>query len=173
MILGCKLSALIYNCPQKARVHIQILNNVALISISYGLVGAFCILCSGKICRWLLALRLQWEPALLGALHARGDVPQRRLAWVLSAWVMHFVTERKGLLGLCQVSSCSVTSIDQLQHVQFHGKWCWVCEICLNNQFVHTWYFTFLIPTTEILLLECLTCHLAFGSATPYQLRAS
>lgn len=52
----------------------------------------------------------------------RGDVPQRQLARVLSAWVMHFVTERKGLLWLCQVSSCSVTSIDQLQHVQFRGK---------------------------------------------------
>lgn len=47
VILGCRLSALICNCLQKARVHI--LNNVALISISYGLVEAFHILYSGKM----------------------------------------------------------------------------------------------------------------------------
>lgn len=55
--VGCKLSALIHNCGQKGQVCIQILN-VALISISYGLVGAFCILYSEKtvqVATWLEA----------------------------------------------------------------------------------------------------------------------
>ena len=49
VILGCRLSALICNCLRKAGVHIQILNNVALISILYGLVGTSHILRSGKM----------------------------------------------------------------------------------------------------------------------------
>lgn len=156
--MGCKLSALICNCGRKGQVHIQILN-VALISISYGLVGAFCILYSEKkllVATWLEAAVRILSPRSPGVMCCNNDLCKCSL----HGWCT-LLLKGNGCFG-SQTSSCSQTSIDQLQHGQFHGKWCWVGGVCLNGQFVHTWYFTFLIPTMEILLLECLTCHLAF-----------
>lgn len=49
--LWCWLSALVCNCLQKARMHLQTLN-VAFISVSYGLNGlvrAFLVLCNWKM----------------------------------------------------------------------------------------------------------------------------
>lgn len=107
-------------------------------------------------CRCVLGLRLQWGSAPPRARGCNNDLCKCSL----HGWCT-LLLRGNGCFG-SQPSSCSQASIDQLQHVQFHGKWCWVGGVCLNGQFVHTWYFTFLIPTMEILLLECLTCHLAF-----------
>lgn len=138
MILWCKLSALICNYLQKGRVHIQILNNVALISISYSLVGAFHILYSGKmqVATWLeAAVRIcaPWSPAPQGWCVAMTTcVSALCMGNALCYWKKMVTLGLRSVLAVrLPLISCSMYS-SMANDVEFAG-FVWIISLYIHN----------------------------------------